>query len=154
MKILTINRGNSTDEGTFSQGTLDDLKFDFVELPWRDNLPNKSCVPAGTYTATTVMSAHFGFPVYLLNNVPGRYGCEIHPANFGGNTDAGLYTDLLGCLGPGYGTGRIGTPAGTVQMGVLNSVRAFHDLMNATGGAPIQVVINPAPLSSDGQMAA
>jgi hypothetical protein len=37
------------------------------ELPWRDNAPSISCVPAGTYRAIFTNSPRFGRALYLLD---------------------------------------------------------------------------------------
>src|SRR6202142_4773771 len=97
---LTITRSPSRDDGTFGIAVLDDgTSYDSLELPWLNNIPGKSCIQIGTYTALLVDSPHFGFKVYQLQYVPGRSFIEIHPANWGGDTDKGLYSDLMGCIG-------------------------------------------------------
>lgn len=134
MKQLIITREPSTDEGTFSKGVLDgDLTWEFVELPWKENLQGLSCVPAGEYIARIVHSAHFGRPVYLLENVPDRTAIEIHPANWGGDVELGLYSDLRGCAAPGTERGLLVTPHGKLQRGVLHSGLALDQLMEAAG---------------------
>jgi hypothetical protein len=77
------------------------------ELPWRDNAPETSCIPAGIYPCVPHNSpAHPG--TWELQNVPNRSEILIH----NGNTER----DSLGCIVVGNEFGTIdGLPA------VLNS---------------------------------
>lgn len=50
-----------------------------VEPPWLDNAPNKSCIPAGEFVATRVLSPRFGLTYDL--DVPGRSLIRFHPGN-------------------------------------------------------------------------
>jgi len=52
-----------------------------LELPWKDNATNVSCVPAGTYKATKYNSPSKGL-VVLLKDVEGRTWIEIHSGNY------------------------------------------------------------------------
>ncbi len=143
---LTIHRGPSRDYGTFGTAELDDgTVFDSLELPWRDNLIGKSCILIGTYTAILVDSPHFGYQVYQLQSTPGRSYVEIHPANWAGNVDMGLYSDLLGCIALGHGYGVLQPPEDTFnpQMAVLNSRAAFKEFMTKCNGKAITVKILP-----------
>ena len=62
----TLTRTKTGDSGTFGNLRLDDGSL-FVtgELPWRDNAPQKSCIPAGTYTCAIYQSPEHG-PVYQV----------------------------------------------------------------------------------------
>ena len=51
-----------------------------IELPWRVNLPNTSCIPDGMYELETLCSPVFGHHL-LLKDVPDRSGILLHPAN-------------------------------------------------------------------------
>lgn len=68
-----------------------------LELPWRDNHPQTSCVPAGTYDVVLDYSPHFNRDLWELTEVPGRSECKFHPAN--------VPDELRGCiaLGSDYG---------------------------------------------------
>jgi hypothetical protein len=141
---LTIRSGPSRDDGTFGTAELDDgTIFDSLELPWRDNAPGKSCILQGSYTAQLVNSPHFGFPVWQLQFVPGRSFIEIHPANWAGNVDKGLYADLLGCIGLGHGVGVLQPPEATYapQLAILSSRAAFAEFMQKTTGNALTVTI-------------
>lgn len=66
---------------TIGRLTFDGLQLFTLELPWRGNQPNISCVPEGTYRVTKYQSPTKG-PVLLLHDVPGRTYIEIHAGNF------------------------------------------------------------------------
>ena len=63
-----------------------------IELPWRDNRRNVSCIPEGRYRLLRSRTRNFGFALRLLE-VPDRSGILIHAAN-----DA--ETELRGCIAP------------------------------------------------------
>lgn len=69
---------------TFSCATL--------ELPWRDNEHNVSCIPTGNYAVTRYHSPSKG-NVFLLCDVPERSNVEIHIANY--------VSELRGCIAVG-----------------------------------------------------
>lgn len=92
-KIITIKRTHYRDDGTF--GIIDDEGEMFaltVELPWKDNQQNISCIPEGEYDLKRKTSPHFGESFEVLN-VPNRTDILIHPAN--------TIEDLKGCIGLG-----------------------------------------------------
>ncbi|MDQ7918269.1 DUF5675 family protein [Mesonia sp. MT50] len=63
-----------------------------IELPWRQNLKSRSCVPEGTYGLQLRFSPRFKWHLQLLE-VPERALILIHPAN-----DA--QRELRGCIAP------------------------------------------------------
>ncbi len=63
-----------------------------IELPWRDNRRNISCIPEGRYRLAFTKSNRHGLRLKVLA-VPGRSGILIHAAN-----DAA--TELQGCIAP------------------------------------------------------
>lgn len=63
-----------------------------IELPWRHNRRNVSCIPEGRYRLRMYRSRRFG-RCLLVDGVAGRSGILIHAAN-----DAA--TELQGCIAP------------------------------------------------------
>ena len=63
-----------------------------IELPWRENRHQVSCVPEGRYVLVKRYSPHFQWH-FEVEEVPERDGILIHPAN-----DALL--ELKGCIAP------------------------------------------------------
>lgn len=99
-----MNLGRKLDDGTKTRGllTLPDGSEPMLtlELPWKENAKNVSCVPAGTYRCAITSSTRFKHFVLRLFDVPGREGILIHS----GNTTR----DTEGCILPGL----IETPDG------------------------------------------
>ena len=63
-----------------------------LELPWRDNAPQVSCIPEGSYDVAARHTDKFGLH-YHVQNVPGREWILFHPATF--------TSQLRGCIIPG-----------------------------------------------------
>jgi len=63
-----------------------------LELPWKNNQRNKSCIPVGKYKCIRHTSPRFG-DCFWLQDVPGRSEILIHRGNY--------YTDIRGCILPG-----------------------------------------------------
>jgi len=129
MKQAFLNRSNSTDQGTFSVFVCPEADFTcrFIELPWRDNINQLSCIPTGDYIVKPYNSPKFGL-VFCINNVPNRTSILVHSGNFAGNIEKGWKTNSLGCLLPGE---RIGTING--QNAVLGSKIAANKFIQYMG---------------------
>jgi len=132
--IVTLKRGNSTDQGTFGTLYFGGNVLHAVELPWRDNARRVSCIPAGTYQCALVNSPRFG-KVYGVKNVPGRSHILIHASNLAGDVYKGWITQLHGCIAPAERLGAIKIPSGKMQAAGLVSRPALRKLMNWAGGS-------------------
>ena len=77
LNTLTLYRFKSTHEYTL--GYISDghnvICFT-LELPWRDNATDISCIPHGTYEVHRRINGRF-----RLSNVEGRAGIDIHVGN-------------------------------------------------------------------------
>ena len=60
-----------------------------LELPWKDNAPNESCIPPGTYTCQRVTSPKFG-ETFEITDVPHRSHILFHKGN--------AIPDTKGCI--------------------------------------------------------
>lgn len=89
-----------------------------LELPWKDNLNNISCIPAGTYNGIMRYDKTDGWRIQL-ENVPNRTGVQIHMGNY--------TTQIAGCV-------LVGTDASTDDCSVLNSAAAYSKLKTAFYG--------------------
>lgn len=142
MDRLIIERDPSTDQGTPGLADLMHPAGVFLwsgfslELPWRDNAPDISCVPDGLYIAHLRPISKFGYPVYELEGVPGRSNCELHIGNVAGDVKLGYKTDVEGCTIFGTAHGQLQFPNYPLQLAVLHSGDAFKEFMAATNGAP------------------
>ena len=97
MKRIEINR--LSDDGTQTLGELRVIEEGKViyecktlELPYKDNSRNISCIPEGTYKVTRRFSEKYRHH-FLINEVPNRSFILIHPANY--------YSQLRGCIAVG-----------------------------------------------------
>ena len=70
------------------------LKYVHIELPWKDNQRNVSCIPAGVYDAMAINRYSNGKYAIWILNVPNRSEILIHEAKF--------VRHLLGCKAPGH----------------------------------------------------
>lgn len=123
-----LERQPSTDQGTFGRLYFGRDAVFTVELPWRDNRRQMSCVPLGRYTCRLVNSPRFG-RVYGLRDVPGRSHVLLHSANFGGDSSMGYTTQLQGCIAPCLHLGAMRNTEGKMQRAGLVSRPALRKLM-------------------------
>lgn len=112
-----------SDQGT--QGILNFHEYHVhtLELPWRDNQANISCIPRGEYECTARVSPKFGL-VYWVKDVLGRNYILIHPGNWAGDVEKKYKTHTNGCI-------LLGLDQGTLQgqIAVLNSRLAVTKFM-------------------------
>ena len=90
MKTMRLIRLSDTIYGTF--GVLIDNGIPFcvtLELPWRNNIRNKSCIPADVYMCRRIESPRFG-ETFEITAVPKRSNILFHKGN--------LEEDTKGCI--------------------------------------------------------
>lgn len=85
---IILVRYKDTDRGVRGRLYLRDHTLETLELPWRNNAREISCIPLGEYTCHDYHSARFGKTIAL--GVTGRTGILLHT----GNTIA----DSRGCI--------------------------------------------------------
>nr|BDD45969.1 hypothetical protein 15 [bacterium] len=132
VNLFRIRRG---DQG--SQGILSASAFScrILELPWRDNKQNISCIPAGEYFCTLRRSPRFGL-TYHVTDVDGRSWILMHGGNYGGDKLKGYKTHTAGCLLLGK---YFGTYQG--QLAVFLSRVTLRRFMDHMGGADFNLII-------------
>lgn len=136
MRKALLYRKESSDEGTFGELVTDaGFKCSTGELPWRDNKPNMSCVPPGVYSVTWRKSERFGF-CFHVENVPGRDDILIHAANFVGDKEKHLRSEVLGCIAVGMIVSKL-----TGQKALLQSRLALSKLEEEMEHAPFELTI-------------
>jgi len=64
-----------------------------LELPWKENQQNISCVPPGSYPILFEYSPAFQMNLWELKEVPNRSEIKIHQANY--------FNQLRGCIAIG-----------------------------------------------------
>lgn len=138
--IVSLTRQPSTDQGTFGLLRFGGQTVHTLELPWRDNTKQRSCIPVGVYRCQIVNSPKFG-RVYGVMNVPGRANVLIHAANLAGDVDLGWTTQLHGCVAPCLRVGSMRNAAGRMQAAGLVSKPALAQLTSWAGGKPFELEI-------------
>lgn len=94
-----------------------------MELPWRNNETNISCIPKGIYPLVPVYSNTFGH-ILWIQNVPGRSLIRIHAGNRPSHTH--------GCVLTGLATGTVkGDPfifnSRDALRLIVNNIQALYD---------------------------
>ena len=136
MRKVTIGRTESDANGTFGKLSTDSgFECYTGELPWKDNAPDISCIPAGVYEAEIIASPKHG-NCYQVQSVPNRTMVEIHAGNFCGDTSQGLKSDVLGCIILGRAIGEIGN-----QKALLSSRDALQAFMADLNGEAFQLSV-------------
>lgn len=156
--IAHLTRYETGDEGTFGQLRLTDKKgaqiysCSTLELPWRDNVRAKSCIPAGVYTFRWRTDSPAHGEVYEAVVVPARTNIQIHPANLAGDEDKGWVKQLDGCIALGATIMKFlagHKPAGDKdQRGVSMSKATVHEFVGLTKKEEITVEISWAIVPS------
>lgn len=123
--MVTIKRNKSTDKQTLGtlKADIDGTTFtcQTLELPWRDNKNNISCIPKGTYDVRWTFSPKFMRYTYQVMNVPNRSGIRIHAGNY--------YYNYLGCIGLGRTLADLNKDGQTDITSTQATVKAFEALM-------------------------
>ena len=90
-----LNRQIKTERQTLGELTLTNssgtvlLRCKTLELPWKNNIRQKSCIPTGDYKIIPRTSTKFK-KHFHVTNVPNRDYILIHSGNYN--------TDILGCI--------------------------------------------------------
>lgn len=118
LKLITMTLSNHTIGKLYIDGQF----FSYsLELPWKQNQVNKSCIPAGTYDLRSNYSRRFGNG-YKVQDVAGRTHILIHAGN--------TVTDTEGCILLGERTGvllKSGKEAVLVSKRTVNRFAALLD---------------------------
>ena len=124
MNNVTIIRTRRSDHGTEGVLIFNDFICYTLELPWRENIRNLSCIPTGEYDVKIRISPKYG-RIYWVMEVDGRTYILMHSGNWAGNVEKGLNTHTNGCILLGEKRGYL---AG--QRAVLLSRRAIRKFMD------------------------
>ncbi len=139
MITVRLQREHTQDWGTAGVLLLPDgSAFHTLELPWRDNRRQRSCIPEGVYQCRVTHSPRFG-RVYTVTGVSGRSHILIHSGNYAGDVDKGYRSHVQGCILLGNRTGHL---AG--QRGVLVSRPAVSEFMSRLSGQPFTLEVKNA----------
>lgn len=135
-----LRRGAESKYGTFGRLYFPNFNCYSLELPDRDNKPNRSRIPSGVYDMDFVKT---GRPFsgrthsYWLHPVNGRTSILIHSGTWAGDVAQQLRSHSLGCILLGYDVAWI-----SGQPGMLRSRPCLWHLMdNVLQGQPAQLRI-------------
>jgi hypothetical protein len=131
--LYRMARGDQGTQGVLIYGGN---RFHTLELPWRYNKKNISCIPQGTYPCNIRVSPKFG-KVYWVKNVPDRDFILIHSGNWAGDTRKGFKTNVYGCILLGLNRGLL-----LGQTAVLNSRLAIRYFMETMEGKPFTLMVH------------
>jgi hypothetical protein len=128
---VVLTRWADTPFGVFGTLTIGGWSCYTLEDDWKNNLPNESCIPAGSYLLRKVLH-HGTLPTYEVYPVGGRSAIHIHP----GNTEE----DTQGCILLGKRLGALNVPdeddpqhRNVNKWAVLDSQEAHAEMMIALG---------------------
>lgn len=134
---IVLARVARSEAGTFGVLVHDYIPFAVtLELPWKDNARDQSCIPSGDYTCRRVKSSKFG-ETFEVCDVPNRSGILLHRGNTVPDTSGCIlvaeeFTVLNGC--PAIGQSRQG----------------FDELLAKTSGMEqFTLSIIPPPIETD-----
>jgi len=128
---LNIYRYQTGDQGTRGIAWLPGFWAHSLELPWRDNQTNISCIPAGEYDIEFVTARRRigGLrQMYWLREVDNRTGVLIHPGTFAGDKRKGFKSSVLGCILLGHDIGTYKQQQAIFE--TRGAVLALHDALN------------------------
>jgi hypothetical protein len=120
MKKVTLKRRPSIPVGTFGVLSVDNLVLFTVELPWKNNANNVSCIPPGKYRVSWTKSPRLKKFTYEVTGVKGRAGIRIHSGNFA--------SQVLGCIALGETNGVMDGKRGVFSS--VSAVRRFEKLLD------------------------
>jgi hypothetical protein len=122
-----LKRRETSSHGTLGILTIDDWACFTLELPWRDNRPQISCIPDGDYFVNPWNSIRWPNS-YHVTGVNGRSAILTHTGNLAADTSVGLKTHVHGCILVGKRHGWLNK-----QRAVLYSAVAMNELRNVVG---------------------
>lgn len=137
----TLTRNEYTNQGTFGVLNINDKSFFSLELPWRENKSNISCIPCGQYKSSLRYSPHFKKNLYCLSGVPNRNFILIHGANFAGDEAMGYQTHLQGCISIGKSMGTAQNKHKQRQRCIFGSQQALSEFMDELDGEELILTI-------------
>jgi hypothetical protein len=118
VSALALLRIETSERGTFGRLVIPGgSTLHTLELPWKDNATDISCIPPGIYPLRRRFSPKQEIVLFWIDDVPGRVAAELHIGN--------LLKDTLGCVL--LGLARTATA-------IERSTEAFHRFMEAMDG--------------------
>lgn len=130
--IPTLTLTRNQDDGVQTLGELDfmGMKWNTLELSWKNNQRNISCIPKGTYDVKWTFSPKFMKYTYEIQGVPNRSGIRIHTGNY--------FTQIQGCILVGNGYKDVN---GDGRLDVINSKNSIGEIESLLNKKPFKLII-------------
>lgn len=119
MDIVQLQRDKIFPDSTFGTLIAKGEVFYSLELPWKRNQRNVSCIPEGDYRCIFREKTPTHKNVYEITNVPDRSGILIHVGNYP--------HDIKGCIA--LGTGRVFDGDGHMVTHSAIAIEKFNSTM-------------------------
>lgn len=103
-----------------------------LELEWKNNMNNISCVPSGFYNLKFEHSNKFNRKLWELKGVPNRSEAKIHVANY--------YTQIEGCIAVGDMHININSDGHPDVRNSRNTLARLHEKMKGQTTSTIRIV--------------
>jgi len=139
MNSATIYRYNKSDQGTRGIISASGFFCHTLELPWRDNQQNISCIPAGEYECLFVkIKRRIGGrrDLYWLKLVEGRSGVLMHAGIYAGDKSKGFKSNVLGCILLGHDIGQL-----KGQQAIFRSRECVSDFIEHMNKEPFKLIV-------------
>jgi len=118
---LTLTRTSDDGTATLGQMPLGGKILYSIELPWKNDLPDVSCIPVGRYDLIPYYSPKHG-QTYLLQNYDLGVGDNREPRSYCELHSADWASELRGCIAFGFESYPMLNPAtGNVEPAVEES---------------------------------
>lgn len=121
LPVVTLKRAYSDDKQQLGDLYTDGFKCKTLELSWKNNATNISCIPKGKYKATYTWSWKFMKYTYEILNVPNRTGIRIHSGNY--------FFQIQGCILAGDSYGDLNQDRHADILNSTKTVQAFEQFM-------------------------
>jgi hypothetical protein len=138
MRKVNLFRLQRSDQGTQGLLVAGDFNCKTLELPWRENQQQISCIPPDIYKVEIRLSNKYG-RVYWVRKVPNRTYILIHSGNYAGDKEKGFKSHVMGCILLGKNSGRLGG-----QTAILNSRVAVRQFVEEMEYEPFELNIQEA----------
>jgi hypothetical protein len=121
LPIVTLKRGYGDRNQQLGDLMIDGFTCKTLELSWKNNQRNISCIPTGEYEVKRKFSFKFGW-VYEIQNVPNRTNIYFHSGN--------TFFDIQGCILLGTHYGDLNKDESADIFNSKITVKKFEDFMN------------------------
>ncbi len=136
MNFVNLYRLKTSDQGTLGLWQTEGFHCRSIELPWRNNEQNYSCIPEGIYFCYLRRSKKFGICYHIIG-IDNRTWILTHSGNLAGDRKKGYRSHSYGCILLGKYFGILGK-----QTAVLVSKTTLNKFIRFMGGKNFRLKIS------------